>query len=61
MPKEKMIFKTPKYSADNRSPIIRLRPEVASRLYEIVEQSGLTPSAVIEQMLDYIGVDYEIK
>ena len=47
MPKAKMIFKTPKYSADNRSPIIRLRPEVASRLYEIVEQSGLTPSAVI--------------
>ncbi len=61
MPKSKMVFKMPKPKQVSSSPIIRLRPEVASRIYEIVELTGLTPSQVIQQMLDYIGEDYEIK
>ena len=60
MPNKEMIFKTPKTLGKTMSPIIRLRPEVASRIYEIVEQTGLTPSGVIEQMLDYIGDNYSI-
>ena len=56
MAKEKMVFKIPKPNANIPStPIIRLNPKTASRLYEIIEQTGLTPSQVIEQMLDYIG------
>lgn len=55
-----MIFKTPKTLGKEGSPIIRLQPKVSSRLYEIVEQTGLTPSGVIEQMLDYIGNDYSV-
>lgn len=55
MAKDKMVFRTPKPPANRTSPIIRLRPTVASRINEIVEQTGLTPSTVIEQMLDYIG------
>ena len=50
-----MVFKIPKPCNKPTSPVIRLRPEVSSRVYEIVEQTGLTPSQVIEQMLDYIG------
>lgn len=61
MPKSKMVFKVPKPKEASGSPIIRLRPEVSSRIYEIVEQTGLTPSQVIQQMLDYIGDDYEIR
>lgn len=61
MQKSKMVFKMPKPKEVSSSPIIRLRPEVASRIYEIVELTGLTPSQVIQQMLDYIGEDYEIK
>lgn len=61
MPKTKMVFQVPKPKEVSGSPIIRLRPEVASKIYEIVEQTGLTPSQVIQQMLDYIGDDYEIR
>lgn len=50
-----MIFKLPKPTNKAASPVIRLSTKVASRVYEIVEQTGLTPSQVIEQMLDYIG------
>lgn len=57
----KMIFRTPKVQNKTNSPIIRLQPSVASRLYEIVEQTGLTPSKVIEQMLDFIGDDYSVE
>ena len=56
----KMVFRTPKPQRQNGSPVIRLQPSVASRLYEIVEQTGLTPSKVIEQMLDYIGDNYSV-
>ena len=56
MAKDKMIFKIPKPNTNvPTTPIIRLHPKTASRLYEIIEQTGLTPSAVVEQMLDYIG------
>lgn len=55
MAKSQMVFRTPKPSGKRDSPIIRLQTKVASRVYEIVEQTGLTPSQVIEQMLDYIG------
>ena len=58
---KKMIFKTPKTLGKEGSPIIRLQAQVSSRLYEIVEQTGLTPSKVVEQMLDYIGDDYEVR
>lgn len=61
MASQKMVFKTPKPTERSGSPIIRLQPSVASRLYEIVEQTGLTPSGVIEQMLDYIGENYEVR
>lgn len=50
-----MVFKLPKPANRTASPVIRLSTKVASRVYEIVEQTGLTPSQVIEQMLDYIG------
>ncbi len=56
----KMVFKTRKPSHIEAKPIIRLTGEVSSRLFEIVEQTGLTPSNVIGQMLDYIGDDYEV-
>ena len=56
----KLVFRTPKPQNRSNSPIIRLQPSVASRIYEIVEQTGLTPSNVIGQMLDYIGEDYSI-
>lgn len=56
----KMVFKTPK-ATDRTNPIIRLQPSVASRIYEIVEQTGLTPSKVVEQMLDFIGENYEVE
>ena len=39
-----MVFKIPKPANKPTSPIIRLRPEVVSRVYEIVEHTGLTPS-----------------
>ncbi len=55
MANNKMVFKVPKPTNKITSPIIRLSPRVASRVAEIVEQTGLTPSRVIEQMLDYIG------
>ncbi|MEE0839487.1 MAG: hypothetical protein U0L72_02920 [Acutalibacteraceae bacterium] len=61
MSKEKMVFKTPKSVNKSNSPVIRLQPSVASRIYEIVEQTGLTPSKVIEQMLDYIGDNYTVE
>ena len=61
MANQKMVFKTPKPTNRNNSPIVRLSPSVASRLYEIVEQTGLTPSKVVEQMLDFIGDNYEVK
>ncbi len=57
----KMVFKTPKPSNKTNSPVIRLQPNVASRIYEIVEQTGLTPSKVVEQMLDFIGDNYEVR
>ena len=57
----KMIFRTPKAQNKTNSPIIRLQPSVASRIYEIVEQTGLTPSKVIEQMLDFIGDNYSVE
>ena len=60
MAQSKMVFKTPKALGRTPSSTIRLRPEVSSRIYEIVEQTGLTPSRVIEQMLDFIGDDYSI-
>ena len=60
MPKSKMVFRTPKQQSRS-SPIIRLQPSVASRIYEIVEQTGLTPSKVVEQMLDFVGEDYSIE
>jgi len=60
MPKNKMVFRTPKQQSRS-SPIVRLQPSVASRIYEIVEQTGLTPSSVIEQMLDFVGDDYSIE
>lgn len=56
----KMVFRTPKQQSRS-SPIIRLQPSVASRIYEIVEQTGLTPSKVVEQMLDFVGEDYSIE
>lgn len=59
--REKMIFKTPKPIVCKGCPVIRLNTPVASRIYEIVEQSGLTPSQVIEQMLDYIGNNWEVE
>jgi hypothetical protein len=59
--KTKMVFVRPKPTSAATSPVIRLHPRVASRIYEIVEQTGLTPGMVIEQMLDYIGEDYEVK
>lgn len=61
MEKSKMIFRTPKTLGKSNSPVIRLQPSVASRIYEIVEQTGLTPSKVIEQMLDYIGDNYTVE
>ena len=61
MANQKMVFKTPKATNKYNSPIIRLHPRTASRLYEIVEQTGLTPGMVVEQMLDYIGDNYEVK
>ncbi len=61
MESPKMIFRTPKPVSRNNSPIIRLQPAVASRLYEIVEQTGLTPSKVIEQILDFIGENYAVE
>ena len=50
-----MVFKMPKPEIKTMSPVIRLSTKVASRVNEIVEQTGLTPSQAIEQMLDYIG------
>ena len=61
MATSKMVFHTPKPTNKNNSPIVRLQPSVASRIYEIVEQTGLTPSKVIEQMLDFIGDNYEVR
>ena len=61
MPKNKMVFIIPKPVGKSGSPVIRLRPEVASRIYQISEDTGLTPSQIIQQMLDYIGDDYEVK
>lgn len=61
MATSKMVFHTPKPTNRSNSPIIRLQPSVASRIYEIVEQTGLTPSKVIEQMLDFIGENYEVR
>ena len=61
MANTKMVFKTPKPICKASSPIIRLSNKVASRVYEIVEQTGLTPSQVIEQMLDFIGENYEVR
>ena len=60
MANTKMVFRTPKPQNKSSSPIIRLQPSVASRIYEIVEQTGLTPSKVIEQMLDFIGDNYSV-
>ena len=60
MATQKMVFKTPKVK-DRTNPTIRLHPKVASRLYEIVEVTGLTPGTVVEQMLDFIGDNYEVK
>nr|DAV14541.1 MAG TPA: Ribbon-helix-helix domain [Caudoviricetes sp.] len=56
-----MIFKVPQPIGRTGSPVIRLNPNVASRIYGIVELSGLTPSQVIGQMLDFIGEDYEVR
>ena len=61
MPKSQMICKVPKPMGRVGSPVIRLHPTVATRIYEIVELTGLTPGQVVQQMLDYIGEDYEIK
>ncbi len=59
-PERKMVFKRPK-ATDRTNLTIRLQPSVASRVYEIVEQTGLTPSKIIEQMLDFIGDNYSIE
>ena len=61
MQKRRMIFKVPQPIGRTGSPVIRLNPNVASRIYDIVELSGLTPSQVIGQMLDFIGEDYEVR
>ena len=60
MAKDTMVFYTPEPTKCN-SPIIRLTSSVSSRLNRIVAQTGLTPSGVIEQMLDHIGDNYEVK
>ena len=61
MATSKMVFHTPKPTNKSNSPIIRLTPSVSSRLHGIAEQTGLTPSGVIEQLLDYIGDNYEVR
>ena len=61
MANQKMVFKTPKPTNKGNSPVIRLTPSVSSRINEKVEETGLTPSQIIEQMLDFIGDNYEVR
>ena len=61
MASQKMVFKTPKPTFKGNSPIIRLTPSVSSRMNEKIEETGLTPSQIIEQMFDFIGDNYEVR
>ena len=61
MANQKMVFKTPKPTGKGNSPIIRLTPSCSSRMNEKIEETGLTPSQIIEQMFDFIGDNYEVR